>query len=415
MIEEIFRQLPMFPCFRIKDTDKEFFTLQEAAKYLGRVTPNPDHELIRRPGRQPWKYPIYKKRSKLLQSQGYFTRPTLIHEIESKTPDAIGDISEYYEKPFGVEEINPNQFAEFIIEALVDSVRAQWDSKMLHIMPFSSGYDSRIVALVLQRLYQENGPDWFGDMVFFTFEPEIEYAQHVFDHLDFPNDWLVPIRPGNEDGTDYYAEVLDFEKIGSWYCEAERFWAGPVLSRMVLVDELGIEDAVGISALFSDETSKANRLRDRWPDVGYFVGCFHFDNPTPFLGTNIRFMFPFTSQEYLDVLTKYEMPLKVDDNKLNIIQHLNVEFADIEKFPNYRFVHGPILREYGYDKFHKLSEGVVKNMEEAFLNSWYCQTYKKEGLLPFPDVFPYYSEAGTEYIKAAIYENLINEGCYLNV
>jgi hypothetical protein len=415
MIKEIYNQLPMFPCFRIKGTDKEFFTIHDAAKELGTVTPNPEHELIRRPGFQHWKYVEYNERSSLLQTRGYFTRPTLFQEIESKTPETIGNIKDYFNKSFGKEKIDADGFSILVANALVDSLRKQWDSSKLHIMPFSSGYDSRMIALVLEKLYKENGPDWFGDMIFFTFEPEIEAAKNIFNGLAFPKDWLVPIRPGNKTGIDYYSEVMDFDKIGKWYCEAERFWAGPVLARMVLIDEMGLGDAVGVSALFSDETSKANRLSSEWPNVGYFVGCFHFDNPTPFLGTDIRFIFPFTSQEYLDVITKYRMPLKVDDNKLNIIKHLNEDFTDIVKYPNFRFEHAPVLKEHGHDKFQTLSSNTVAQMENSFLQSWYCKTYKKSNLLPFPTDFPYYSKAGTEYIKAAIYENLINAGCKFNV
>lgn len=412
MIKEPFNQLPMFPCFRIKGTDQEFFTLQEAAVHLKNITPNPTHELIRRPGNGHQKYPIYKDRSKDLQTKGIFTRPTLIKEIESKPPTTVDGISSYYHREFGKKKIDIDIFIKLSIDALTESIEKQWDSNMLHIMPFSSGYDTRLIALLLENLYKKNGPDWFGDMIFYVFEPEIEYAINIFNYLEFPNEWLIPIRPGNKTGIDYYAEVLDFDRVGEWYCEAERFWAGPVLSRIVLRDELGIGDAVGISGLFGDETSKANK-RD-WPDVGYFVSCFHFDNPTPFLGTDVRFMFPFVSREYLDVITEYKMLLKVDPNKLKIISKLNKIFADIKKMPNYRFIHGPVLRKNGHDKFQILSQDTVKKMEASFLNSWYCKTYNKDHLLPFPSVMPYYSVVGTEYIKAAIYENLIKKGCNFN-
>jgi len=412
MIKEVFNQLPMFPCFRIKGTEKEFFTLQEAAVYLKNVTPNPSHELIRRPGRDHEKHPIYKKRSIDLQTKGTFTRPTLIKEIESKPPTPHDDIFSYYHKTFGKEQINIDAFVKLSIDALMKSIEEQWDSSVLHIMPFSSGYDSRLIALLLEKLYKKNGPDWFGDMIFFVFEPEIEYAINVFNYLEFPNEWLIPIRPNNKIGVDYYSEVLDFNKVGEWYCEAERFWAGPVLARIVLLDQLGIRDAVGISGLFGDETSKANK-RD-WPDVGYFVSCYHFDNPTPFLGSNIRFMFPFTSREYLDVILKYRIQLKVDPNKLSLITYLNETFSDIKKTPNYRFIHAPILREKGHDIFQLLSQNTVDKMKKSFLNSWYCKTYKKEHIVPFSKVMPYYSDAGTEYIKAAIYENLIKKGCNFN-
>jgi len=412
MIKEPFDQLPMFPCFRIKDTNEEFFTLQEAALHLKNVTPNPNHELIRRPGRNHEKYPIYKKRSNDLQTKGTFTRPTLIKEIESKPPTPFDDIFSYYHKEFGKEQINTDSFVKLSVDALMKSIEEQWDLNVLHIMPFSSGYDTRLIALLLEKLYKKNGPDWFGDMIFFVFEPEIEYATNVFNHLEFPNEWLIPIRSGNKTGVDYYAEVLDFNKVGEWYCEAERFWAGPVLSRIVLLDELGIKDAVGISGLFGDETSKAN-IRN-WPDVGYFVSCYHFDNPTPFLGSNIRFMFPFVSKEYLDVILKYKIQLKTDPNKLRLITYLNKTFSDINKTPNYRFIHGPILKKKGHDNFQLLSRDTVNKMKKSFLDSWYCKTYKKEHAVSFSKIMPYYSNAGTEYIKAAIYENLIKRGCIFN-
>jgi len=412
VIKESFNQLPMFPCFRIKETQEEFFTLQEAASYLKYITPNPTHTLIRRPGRDHEKYPVYKQRSKDLLTIGTFTRPTLIKEIESKPPTPTNEILSLYHKDFGKKDIDTDIFIKMSIDTMMDSIEKQWDSNILHVMPFSSGYDSRLIALMLEKLYKKNGSDWFGDMIFFVFDPEIENAINIFNNLEFPNKWLIPIRPGNKTGIDYYSEVLDFDKVGEWYCESERFWAGPVLSRIVLLDELGIGNAVGISALFGDETSKGN-IRN-WPGIAYFLSCYHFDNPTPFLGSDIRFMFPFVSRQYLEVITEYKMQLKCDPNKLRIISKLNAKFADITQMPNYRFVHGPILKKNGHDIFQLLSKNTVKKMEESFLNSWYCKKYKKENLLPFPTVMPYYSVTGTEYIKAAIYENLLKRGCIYN-
>lgn len=45
-------------------------------------------------------------------------------------------------------------------------IMREWDPKKKHIMPHSSGYDSRVVSTAIKELREEHGDEWFGDTTF---------------------------------------------------------------------------------------------------------------------------------------------------------------------------------------------------------------------------------------------------------
>lgn len=407
-IKEPFEQLPLFPCYRIKGTNYDFFTLQEAAEHQYFVTPDPDHALIRRPGKE--KKAIYKERSKELHA-GTYTRPTFCKEIVALPPEPSPNICSLYSSTSGKKKMRVEVLAQRCVEALMYSIQSQWDNSKVHIMPHSSGYDTRLITGILRNLRKKNGDEWLGTVLFYCFEPEIAYAKKIFDYMEWPKDWWIPVREG-VGPVDYYAEVMDFSIIGKLYCEAERLWLGPVLAKLVLEERGYTDDLIGISALFGDETCKWNRLR--WNDLGFFLACYFFDNPSPWLGSHVKFMFPFASKWWLHLLTEYRIPDKVDLFKLEMLKVIDPKLTDPYKLPNYRFILGPELRERGFHDYQRISSDTVRNMTKRFRESWYCNIYKKEDVLPFGNVLKYYDSRNTEYIKAAVYENLLERGCKLN-
>ena len=410
MINEPYAQIPMFPCYRIKQTGECFFSLQEATINSKSVTFDPDHYLIRRPGNI--KMPVYAEYSRQLQA-GIFARPTFFEEIEAVPPRPAPGIQQMYGRTFGQEEIGLEQLARLAVEAITGFIERSWEPDRIHVMPHSSGFDSRLISAILRRLGEKNGMDWLGQLYFVCWQPEIPEFLRLMVHFGWPARMIIPVYPWRQP-EDYYRDILDFDFIGRNYCEAERFWAGPSLGAMAL-NELGVgydEELRGIGALFSDETGKANRLG--WPDVGFFAGCYFFDNPSPWLGSHARFMFPFVSGDYLEIITRYRIPVGLDFFKRACLKLLDPALIDNEALPNARFRIGPVLSKKGYHAYQAISEKTRLEMAERFLASWYCRKFKKDEVVPFPPVLRYYDEKTTEYIKAAIVNYLIGEGCEIN-
>jgi len=399
--KESFNQLPLFPCYFVND--QAFATLQEAAIKCLYVTLDFDHTLIRRPGNE--KKEIYKVYSKQLQN-GTFERSTLLKEVKVKPRIPQDGIKELYDHKYGNKDIDKETLASKGIKIIEDHFYQCWDDSKIYIMNHSAGYDSRLLSSIIKKC-------GFTNVYFTCWQPEIEDFLKIMKYQGWDDKYIIPVKP-NSNSIDYYAEILDFDFIGANYCEAERFWAGPALGKKVLTDlDFDFSNVVGISALFSDETMKSNRLK--WSDIGWFIGCFLFDNPSIWLIGGLDIILPFISKEWIQLMTTYKIPVGIDEFKLEMLRQVDPTMLNLDRFPNPRFKIGPLLKKQGFHPFQMISEETRKKMENSFLQSWYCNTFKKESILPFPDILKYYDSRTTEYIKAAIFEYLIDEDCNITV
>jgi len=404
-MKERYNQLPVWPCWRVKGSGETYPTIHKAALAVKDLSFNLDHVLIR--SARPEKMKVYHKYAALLD-RDEFTRTTMFNEIEVVTREPSPEIRALYRQTPGTKEIETTYMAEQCVKALAAAIEDEWEPDKVHIMPHSAGYDSRLISAILRNLARKNGPEWLGEMRFACWEPETAYFKRIMDHMGWPERFICPIR--SDRVVDYYERVTDFDLVGEIYCEPERFWAGPALARVMMQDEgIDEDDCVGITALFGDETGKMNRLS--WPGISYFLACYLFENPSPWLGSEIPFMTPFVSKPWLELLSRYKIPCTLDYFKLEMIAIADREMVDLFRFPNFRFVHGPIMSHKKYHPHQVLSEETAKKMETCFLNSWYYQNHGKKEVLPFPRILYYHHEAWNEYLKAAICENLIKRGC----
>lgn len=401
------KQLPMMPVYETSTGD-HFPSLRAAAMELGIVTANPGHELIRRPGDTPGNAAKMARHAAAaeLVKLGTYSRPTLISEVRTIINDDE-EISAFYAKEHGKKEISAKELAERSIKTIEQHIRAMWRPEARHLIMHSSGYDTRLVTGVLRKLHKELGDEWLGDVRFACFQPEIETAKVVFDHVGWPQEMWAPIDP-DANGEDYYADCLDFRTCGKNLAEAERFWGGPLLIQLRLADYLDYPDCQGLTALFSDETLKWNRLG--WGDVAWFMACYFFDNPGIMPGRpDIDFIKPFVGDEWLELLTTYHVPIKMDDFKRLMIAQIDPALAEL---PNFRFQIGAIRKENGgHINQQKIGAEFAARMERDYADSWYAKSIGP-GYLGFDKdrVFRYYDDKNSHYLKAAIYEDLLRCG-----
>jgi len=403
-MKERFNQLPIWPCWRVKGTGKTYPNLQEAALSVGALTVNKNHRLIRRS--DPEKEPVYRKYGEQIEAGG-FTRGTFFNEIEVVLKDVPAGIRSLYGRKPGEKKIEVGYLAELGVKALEEAVVSQWDSQKIHIMPHSSGYDSRLISAMLMRLAERNGIEWLGEMRFVCWEPEIRYFRKLMDYMGWPEHFVCPVKE-KSGPVDYYREILDFDFIGKIYCESERVWAGPALGRKWM-KENGLDETrcEGITGLFGDESMKWHRLN--WGKVSYLVACYLFENPSPWLGSDIPFMAPFVSEPWLDLITRYRMGCGLDDFKLSMIQIIDPELNNLNRFPNFRFVAGPIMQQHRAHPFQMLSENTVDTCRKRFVQAG------GDPKTLFPDhVFRYYDPANSHYLKMAIFHALEQRGCTIH-
>lgn len=406
----VYPQLPMTPVYQTEDGAR-FNTLAEAAQHVGTVTVNQNHRLMRRPGRSP-DFPSLERSARVIASNpSDFARSTLLHEVSARLGSFTLETRSLLGRHTGSGVIGVEDMAKQMVSILESHISLCWDSEATHIIPFSSGFDSRLLMALIHRLYQKRGPEWLGTVRFVTFEPEIAYARQVWRHFGWAEDTWCPLNPSAAP-VDYFAACLDFETLGSRLSEAERFWGGALLAELHL-GALGLLEGKvqGVSALYSDETSKWNRKR--WGSVAWFTACWLLDNPGVLPGRpDIPFILPYVCAERMRFLTEYRLPTTVDDAKLAMLRAVSPALANQNTLPNFRFQIGPMRdRNGGFEDPQRVSRETWEKMEASYAESWYAHNVgpKTLGLSGRPAV-AYYDDENCHYYRAAIYEHIIKLG-----
>jgi hypothetical protein len=375
------KQLQVFPEYWADD--EYFIRLQPVGE------PMLDHKPVR--GWHKARAHVYDSRAKLIQ-RGSFSRPTLYSKCAAVIRPTDEGVEELYPRTAGATKpYDLIAMAHYGVEALQDHIDRSWDSDKKHLVMFSSGYDSRLLAVLLSECCLANTR-------FVCFQPEIEYAKAIYNYLSLPQECWFPIDQ-DKPARDYYADCLDFATIGRNMSECERFWGGALLTQLRLGDWLD-DNVQGLSALFADETLKWNRLQEG--TIARWLGIYHFDNPGIMPGRgDIDFIMPFVSQEWLRLLTEYRVPCSIDDFKLAMLRVIDPKLAE---FPNWRFqAKAERKRHGGHLATQNLSHETVAKMSNDYHSSWYA---RETGIkLQFSNAFQYWSEAGSHYIKAAIFEH----------
>ncbi len=409
-------QLPMFPGYEAKGVD--YLTLGVAARALGRVTLNRSYKLIRRPGEKV-NHAAYQARSQQIQDTGGLSRETLFREVTCRMKAPAASIAPMIGRLYGsVEDDDPEELAMRCIEALKRHIAHCWVPEKTHIVMHSSGYDSRLLSRLIFDISQERGGQWLGATAFVCFQPEIERAEAVFEHVwrkaegPWPAVAWTPVDPLH-DPVDYYAPALDFRVVGG-LSETERFWGGALLSQLTLQASGWLEDDVqGVSGLFADETGKWNRKA--WGDLGWLIGCHLLDAPGIFPSApHVEWICPYIGQGWLSLLTTYRIPERVDAFKRRMLRILDPE---LEALPNWRFEAKAMRdRNGGHLDQQKLSLSTQADMDDAYRISWYASEAGPASLDYASDpVFRYWDDKNTHYMKAAICERLIGEGVEVSV
>jgi hypothetical protein len=425
--KEIYKQLPMLPVYRSGGSD--YATLQEAALSLGIVQANPEHSLIRRPGVKQNMQRYARRANRIIA--GTYDRSTLLKDVRAAIRVPHPEIAKLFSRQSGKQEVdNIEAHADRMLATLIKHVRRSWNPLARHIVMHSSGFDTRLLTGVLRKVASEEGNNWLGEVKFVCFQPEIQDARKIFNHVGWPAATWHPIDPGRP-GEDYYAPCFDFKTIGAHLSESERFWGGPFLTQLRLGRYLTDARDAGrplqvLSALFSDETCKWNRLK--WGNVAWFLGCYWFDNPGIMPGVpEATSILPFVNDEWLNLMSTYYLPMMIDQFKLLMIKRLDPALADITRFPNWRFS-AKKMRDRNVAKEamrrnlppeqikpfidqQAISQATAEKMDSDYRSSWYACEIGPPALRYREDrTFVYWSDQNTHYMKAAFYQHLIDNG-----
>lgn len=63
-------------------------------------------------------------------------------------------------------QVDQGEFLDRVFGVFERVVEDAWDPDKFHVVHHTGGHDSRLIAWTLKRLYDRNGPEWLGDILF---------------------------------------------------------------------------------------------------------------------------------------------------------------------------------------------------------------------------------------------------------
>lgn len=394
-------QLPMFPKFICRDNHSQtgqngFNTIQEAAKYIGKVTLNRDYNLSPKlTGLQD----EIRLRTYALIAMGQMHRETLFKEIHATSRNIPKDFWELLtvkrrRKPLPLED-----YAGKLLEALTEGIEGMWKPNVENILSFSSGYDSRLIAGVLRKLQRNDGYEFFENIYFKLFQPEIAPAYKVLKFLGWSIEHTI-VHQTATTGVDCYASAFEWETVGKEVSDVNRILC--IAFNHCILSDLPSGPVRIISGLYHDELL---RIKDGGLAEFYVKHLYdiHFE-----FGAYDHFL-PFCSEPVVKIFSRYKIDAKPDDVKREMCRQL---WPGLEELENFRFKHYELK---GRHECNYISADTRINWLKKFNNSAYAKETKTRlsglevlGALPFEITNEH--PALKHYVKAAICEHLIESG-----
>lgn len=278
-------------------------------------------------------------------------------------------------------------FIDIMYAAIKRAVFEMWDPGRFHVIPHSSGYDSRVLSQAIWDLYRQHGRDWLGDVLFVECggEPDLFYKllekRWGRDKLYV---WHEGIAPG------MYNQIIPEDvplKFNGPVAFPYNQWYDPFmdLTKKGVIPE-GAQYFTGYGAYVENAVKKWG-----W---GEFFQREYYQQLSAF-----RFYgdwyFPWLSDHYMEALAKVQ---EVKRQRLRISEIMAHKFCgSMAGIPRLGLKQ---VRKRGYRNVANISE-IVKWYD----NSWYGRHFKTN-----PSDELNYSHWWMSWVNAAYCEHLISKG-----
>jgi hypothetical protein len=288
------------------------------------------------------------------------------------------------------------KYADKLLDVLMQEVERNWNSDKIHVLPHSSGYDSRLMSYIIKTLAEKNGESWLGKMYFICFQPEIQPFLEIMKYEGWSKNHIVTVRP-NAPQTDYFAEGMKFENMMKiryprrFVCRCFDF----VLNKAI--SNLGNGDVQLISGMWSDEVMEYGSMWKTTKELKHLMKTdVHFD------WEDYDTLLPFASDEFINTFIKLKPELpKIHryEIKKAIIDVLD---SGLSALKNYDYEYWKTIRRTGTHPIYKISEETRNEAQKAYDASIY--KYRRDIKIVIPDAISNKSEDLIHYMKAAMLE-----------
>lgn len=283
-----------------------------------------------------------------------------------------------------------------IVNAIANVIERSWDPKQFHLILHKCGNDSRIFSETIANLRDKHGEEWLGDVLFLSFEPESVAFKKTMEFEGWRKNQYHICNEGSKT-SEYYAEVLDFEKCWISANDAQP----PIWISMLTIEQL--RESEIISKPFTETQlfhwGAGNRVFRLSP---YDVMMVYFYSRWGAGGYVFPFseqIMPFVSYDVLSLI-KPDANLEIRDK---ILSYLSPELFMMPKGEE----------DSQFSPQRQLSERLRKKCHDDFTNSWY---YNKVILPCFPEYdfnVPktlWRDDWWGVYSKASLCEHLVKNG-----
>lgn len=290
-------------------------------------------------------------------------------------------------KNFGMEKIDTipvsrQEFSGRLFNKLMEIVESTWKPEKFHVLPHSSGFDSRVLSTILKRLKEKHGEAWLGDYLFVESHGEASGFYDSMDILGWDRSKCVVINKGAHP---HEAHAHNFEFENAW-CRGNGFVGFPVNvwynqvewlqhRDMIPQDDGQIQCYTGYGA---NETARACHRPDLFKNT-------NFDAPyVP--GNNLGFYFPW---HYLHQLSGFTLkgswvhPFYNIDYLRNLITYCGKHIDQLTLGwsvssiilpyiePELSKVHKAVSKEIKKKGYFTISDRLFNQAVSDYKSSWY--------------------------------------------
>jgi len=281
-------------------------------------------------------------------------------------------------------QVERSRFLEEVYSVFVDVVENAWIPERFHVVLHSGGYDSRLISWTIKELYEKNGPEWLGNILFVELEGETEESWNALKAEGWDESLFMSYRADARSG-EHHGHLCNFADAwrrtnGGMWAKGFNHWYDSI----EWLQEIGhipssLDQLQNWTGIYSNEISCAltNGPGIEWM---FDILFYHIYSLIPTKG---EWVAPFLNLDLIRVVHEYGLGHRERDAytyPLHILEWLAPEVAKLPKPPAGRSL----------ARWRGLSPDLCQQMLREYRVSWYgrnvapdVEIYANVGLSPW--------------------------------
>ncbi|KPJ77294.1 MAG: hypothetical protein AMJ81_00100 [Phycisphaerae bacterium SM23_33] len=296
---------------------------------------------------------------------------TMFREIDMMPPEATWgeEMEALAADPPDRKKIGRGKFLDLLYDAFVGVVEGAWTPGRFHVVLHSGGYDSRLISHTIRKLFEKNGPEWLGEILFVEVEGEHRHSRMALEAEGWERSKFAVygggVKPLFEN---HHARSCRFEDAwkrqnGGLWARCFNYWYDPVdyLQEEGLIPEDDGELQCFSGYLANDVTHAL--VNGPGLDWVFRVLPYH---PYFFAPVKGEWVFPYLVPDMIRVLHEYglgQQESQVGSYRHQILKRVAPEVAKVRN---------PQFGEHGW-RLRTLSSQLQAQMQRDYSSSWYGQ------------------------------------------